>query len=55
MSRSRKHFPAGKNDLGSQKPGKKICHRLFRQRESMALRTGFLHDLPYRMWQIIDP
>lgn len=55
MSRSKRKFPAGKNIWESKKEGKRICHRLFRQRERMAMRTGNERELPFRQWQIMDP
>ena len=55
MSRSRLKHPAGKLNWGSQKEGKVTCHRLFRHRERMAMRTGIVRNLPFRMWQIMDP
>lgn len=54
MSRSTRQYPAGKLNFGSRKKGKRLCHRLFRQCESMAMRTGNMRDLPYYQWQMVD-
>ena len=54
MSRSTRKYPAGKFNFGSRKEGKRLSHSLFRQRESMAMRTGNLQDLPFRQWQMVD-
>ena len=54
MSRSTKKHPVCKGIIGSQKKGKKFCHRLFRARESMAMRTEDERKLPFFQREIID-
>ena len=55
MSRSTKKHPACKINPGSQKKGKQLSHRLFRQCERMAIRTNIIRNLPYKQWQLVDP
>ena len=55
MSRSRKKHPAGKLNLGSKRRGKQLSHRLFRQRERMAMITDEASMIPFHQWQVVDP
>lgn len=54
MSKSIKKYPAAKFTFGSRKKWKQLSHRLFRQCESMAMRTGNIHNLPFHRWQVIN-
>ena len=51
MSRSIKRYPVYKFNSGSQKKEKRISHRLFRQSERMAIKTGNERGFPFYQWQ----
>ena len=54
MSKTTRTFPAAKFTFGSRKRWKQLSHRLFRQRERMAMRTGNIGNVPYHQWQIVN-